>query len=251
MPDDILKEKKLSIGFDPSLLTKKFLSIFFRNNDCKYKPIFNNLIDEIWKRKIKNNNSKFYKLPNASVSEKFQYKISKINNFLKEKKSDYLFITASENNAWLLNIRGHDTKYTPIPYSYILVEKNKNIKFFCDLKKISQSLKRHFKKIEFLDIRICKKILSGIKNKKFIIDKNSCSYYFENIIQKNNYIQNFHDPIYFFKAIKGKKEIKNIKKAHIYDGVALTKYLFWLKKNFYKKKIIKSASQKLFKFRKK
>ena len=60
MPDDILKEKKLSIGFDPSLLTKKSLSIFFRNNDCKYKPIFNNLIDEIWKRKIKNNNSKFY-----------------------------------------------------------------------------------------------------------------------------------------------------------------------------------------------
>ena len=252
MPDDILKGKKLSIGFDPNLFTKKSLSVFFRNSECNYKPIFHNLIDEIWKRKIKNIKNKFYKLPDVSVSEKFHFKIKKINNFLKKKKSDCLFITASENNAWLLNIRGHDTKYTPIPYSYVLIEKNKNIKFFCDLKKISQSLKRYFKKIEFLDIKNCKKILSEIKNKKFIIDKNSCSYYFENVIQKNNSIQNFHDPIYFYKAIKGKQEIENIKKAHIYDGVALTKYIFWLKKNFYKKNITEiSASQKLFELRRK
>ena len=88
--------------------------------------------------------------------------------------------------------------------------------------------------------------------KKFIIDKNSCSYFFENIICNQNKILDFHDPIYFFKAIKGKKEIKNIKKAHISDGVALTKYLMWIKKNFYKKKITEiSASNKLFYFRKK
>ena len=89
--------------------------------------------------------------------------------------------------------------------AYILIDKNKNIKFFCDLKKISLSFKKSFKKIEFLDIKICSKILSEIKKKKFIIDKNSCSYFFENIIEKNNKILNLHDPIYFFKAIKGKK----------------------------------------------
>ena len=60
------------------------------------------------------------------------------------------------------------------------------------------------------------------------------------------------DPIYNFKAIKTKREISNIKRAHIYDGAALTKYLFWLKKNFNKKKITEiSSSQKLYKFRKK
>ena len=77
-------------------------------------------------------------------------------------------------------------------------------------------------------------------------------YFFENIICNQNEIIDFLDPIYFFKAIKGKKEIKNIKKAHISDGVALTKYLIWIKKNFYKKKITEiSASNKLFYFRKK
>ena len=55
-------------------------------------------------------------------------------------------MTASENNAWLLNIRGRDSKYTPIPYSYLLVDKDGNIKFFCDLKKVSTSLKKVLKK---------------------------------------------------------------------------------------------------------
>ena len=252
MPSDFLKEKKISIGFDPNLFTKKSLEIFFGKSKCELKPLNYNLIDEIWKRKIKKNKSKFFMLPDTSVSEKYQTKINKISNYLKRKNSDYLFITASENNAWLMNIRGRDTKYAPIPYSYILINKNKKIKFFCDLKKLSLSLRRGLKKIEFLDIKFCAKILSKIKMKKFIIDKNSCSYFFENIIEKNNKILNLNDPIFFFKAIKGKKEIENVKKAHIYDGVALTKFLFWLKRNFYKKNITEiNASQKLFKFRKK
>ena len=252
MPSDFLKEKKISIGFDPNLFTKKSLEIFFGKSKCELKPLDYNLIDEIWKRKIKKNKSKFFMLPDTSVSEKYQTKINKISNYLKRKNSDYLFITASENNAWLMNIRGRDTKYAPIPYSYILIDKNKKIKFFCDLKKLSLSLRRCLKKIEFLDIKFCAKILSKIKKKKFIIDKNSCSYFFENIIEKNNKILNLHDPIFFFKAIKGKKEIENVKKAHIYDGVALTKFLFWLKRNFYKNNITEiNASQKLFKFRKK
>jgi len=252
MPSDILRNKKLIIGFDPKLFTKKFLSVFFAKREFKYKPLLNNLIDEIWRRKIKKNKSKFFILPARSVDEKYQSKINKITNYLKKKKSDFLFITASENNAWLLNIRGRDVKYTPIPYSYVLIDKNQNIKFFCDLKKLSSTLRNHFSKVEFLDIKICNKVLSKIKGSKFIIDKNSCSYFFENVIRKNNKILNFQDPIYFFKAIKGKQEIENIKKAHIFDGAALTKYIFWLKKNFDKKKITEiSASQKLFDFRKK
>ena len=252
MPGDILKGKKILIGFDPNLFTRKTLSIFFKNTKCIFKPLDKNLIDEIWKRKIQKNKSKFFTMPDRSVSEKYQTKINKIARYLKRRKSDYLLITASENNAWLLNIRGRDTKYAPIPYSYILIDKNKNIKLFCDLKKISPNFKKNFKQIKFLNIKVCHEILSGIKNKKFIIDKNTCSYFFEKIIDINNTILDFLDPIYFFKAIKGKQEIESIKKAHVYDGVALTKYLFWLKKNFDKKTITEiSASKKLFNFRKK
>ena len=252
MPSDILKRKKLSIGFDPNLFTERSLFIFFGKEKIKLKPISQNLIDIIWKRSMKKNNNKFYVLPNKATSESYRLKIAKISKYLKKKKSDFLFVTASENNAWLLNIRGRDTKYTPIPNSYILIDKDRNIKFFCESKKISSSLRKSFKKIKFLDIKICAKILLDIKRKKFIIDNNSCSIFFKHIINKNNKILNSQDPIYFLKAIKGKQELDNIKKVHIYDGVALTKYLFWLKKNFYKRKITEiTASQKLLKFRKK
>ena len=70
---------------------------------------------------------------------------------------------------WLLNIRGRDTKYSPIPNSYILIDKDKNIKFFCELKKISSSLKKSFKKIKFLDIKVCAEILSVIREKNLLL----------------------------------------------------------------------------------
>ena len=252
MPNDILKDKKLTIGFDPKLFTKKSFNLFFGKNNCILKPLKKNLVDEIWKRKIKKNKNKFYFLPSNSVSESHKLKIKKIVNYIKKVRAEFLFISASENNAWLLNIRGRDTEYTPIANSYILIDKNKNIKFFCDLKKISSNFKKHFNSIQFVDINYTNKFLSIISGKTFIIDRNSCSYYFEKIIAKNNKLLNFQDPIYLLKAIKGKKEIENIKSAHISDGVALTKYLFWLKKNFDKKNITEiSASKKLLEFRKK
>ncbi len=252
MPKNVFKDKKILIGIDPKLFTKKTLEIFFKGKNFKFKPLNLNLIDEIWKRNTFKKKNNFYSLPNKDVGSNYISKINRVVSNLKSKGADIQFISSSENNAWLLNIRGNDAKYTPIPHSYILIDRYKNIKLFCDLKKIPLSLKRYFKKINFVEIKLIDKSLLKIKKKKFIIDKDTCSIYFEDIIAKNNEILNFDDPIYKFKAIKNKREIENIKTAHIYDGVALTKYLFWLKKNFEKKKITEiSASQKLYKFRKK
>ena len=252
MPSDILKNKSLTIGFDPKLFTRKTLNTLFGKNNCLFKALNNNLVDKIWKRKIKKIKNNFYRLPLKSINESYTSKIKKVTLYLKKEGADYLFITASENNAWLLNIRGHDTEYAPIPHSYILIDKYQKVYFFCDLKKIGKSLKNNFKRVNFLDIKLANKILSEIYNKKFIIDNNSCSYYFENIITKNNRLLKSQDPIYLFKSIKSRKEIENIKTAHIYDGSALTKYLFWVKKNFKNKNITEiSAAKKLFEFRKK
>ena len=252
MPSDILKNKKISIGFDPKLFTKKTLNIFFGKNNCKCKPLNNNLIDKIWKRKTKKPKAYFYKLPNHSIGESYKSKVNKVVFNLKRKGLDFQLITASENNAWLFNIRGSDTKYTPIPNSHVLIDRNKNIKFFCDLKNISSKLKKNFDKIKFIKKELLSETLLKINKKKFIIDKNTCSLFYENIILKNNKIVDLSDVIYSLKAIKNKKEIKNIKLAHIYDGAALTRFLFWIKKNFNKKKITEiSASKKLYDFRKK
>ncbi len=247
---NFLKKKKYTIGFDPKLFTQKMINTFFKNI-FKFKPINSNLIDEIWKRKIKIIYKKFYLLPKNSV-DNHNFKINKIVSALKKNGADYLWITASENNAWLLNIRGEDSNYSPIPNSHSLIDNKGRIIFFCDLKKVSPDIKIKLKKIRFVSINSIDDLLLKIKRKKFIIDKNTCSLLFEKSILRNNKILNFEDPIYYEKAIKNKREIDNIKKVHYHDGVALTKYLFWVKKNFYKRKITEiSGSNKLYKLRKK
>ncbi len=251
MPSEIIKNKKLSIGFDPKLFTKKTLNVFFGKNNCKFKPIANNLIDNIWRRKIQKNNINFYSLPSGTVGDCYKNKVKQVISNLKKQGAYFQLITASENNAWLFNIRGRDTTFTPMPNCHVLIDKKQNISFFCDLKKIPSSFKKRFNDVKFIKIGLMKKILSEIKGSKFIIDRNTCSIYYEYIILKNNEILNSDDPVYLLKAIKSKNEIENIKKAHIYDGVALTKFLFWVKKNFNKQKITEiSASKKLYNFRK-
>ncbi len=252
-PNRILKSKKLRIGFDPRLFSKTILNGFFSKTKSELISVDKNLVDKIWnKKKNENKNPKFYCLSNNFVGQTSNQKIDKVVSNLYHSKADYQFITSSENNAWLLNIRGKDSKYSPIPNSFILIDRMKKIYLFCDLKKINSNLRKKFKYIRFIKMDNVEIILSKIKNKKFIIDKKTCSIFFENLISRNNKILKESDIIYSLKAIKTKKEINNIQKAHIHDGAALTKYLFWLKNNYNKKEITEiSGENKLFNFRKK
>jgi len=250
-PSNILKKKKLKIGFDPKLHTQKTLKIFFNKTNCKLISINQNLIDKLWIKKENSNLKKFYTLPKKAVDQNYRLKINKLLNVLNRKKVDFQFISASENIAWLLNIRGQDSVFAPMPNSYLSLDSNKKINLFCDLKKIEHSFKKKFKDIRFIDIKYTNLFLSKIKNKKILIDSSSCSIYFESILKKNNKITEFLDPIYFLKSVKSKIEIKNTIKTHIYDGAALTKFLFWIKKNYKKQNVSEiSAQEKLLKFRK-
>ena len=201
----------------------------------------------------KNSNAKkFYILPKKAVGQSHSSKIKNIISILNKKKVDLQFVSASENIAWLLNIRGKDSDFTPLPNSYLCIERNKKVNLFCDLKKIDYSFKKKFEDIKIIDIKNMSLFFSKIKNKKILIDSATCSVYFENILKKNNKVVNFFDPTYFLKSIKSKIEIKNTVESHIYDGAALTKFLIWIKKNYKKKNISEiSAQNKLFKFRKK
>jgi len=250
-PSDVLKDKKLKIGFDPKLHTKKNLNMFFGKTKCKIVPINQNLIDKLWSKKENIGSKKFYALPKKAIGEHYALKIKRLINITNKKKIDVRFLTASENIAWLLNIRGKDSNFTPIPNSYLTIENNKKINLFCNLRKIDTSFKKKLKKIKIIDIKNTSAYLSKIKKKKIMIDSSSCSIYFENILKKNNKIIQFSDPTYFLKSIKSKIEIENTIKSHIYDGAALTKFLIWLKNNYKKQNINEiNAQEKLLKFRK-
>ena len=252
-PFNVFNNKNLNLGFDPRLHTENSLSRLFGNSFIKLKPINENLIDLLWKRKKDLIIKPFYLIKDFDAGATLEKKLSKLSKLITLNKVDYFFTTASENIAWLLNIRGHDTDYSPLPNSHAFIGKNKEIVLFCNLKKIKKSLKLKLnKKIKIYDFDQLPNFISNLSNKKILIDLLTCSVFFKTLIGKNNIVIEKQDPIYFLKSLKNKTEIKNSIKAHIYDGAALTKFIFWLKDSFKKKKITEiSAQEKLLKFRKK
>ncbi len=89
-----------------------------------------------------------------------------------------------------------------------------------------------------------------LKGKNFIVDDKSCSIFYENLIKSKFKIIDREDPTYLLKSIKNNTEIKNMINVHIVDGVALTKFIYWIKK-INKKKITEvDAAKKLESFRK-
>ena len=253
-PYYILKNlnKEITLGFDPKLFTSNTLKNIISNSLIKIKPINNNLIDTIWKNKTKVNNNKFYILEKKYHGESFVNKISKVSKFLKFKDIHYLLTTAVENISWLLNIRGSDASSSPLTNGKILFNKNGKIIFFTNIKKITPQIKKSFgKKVIFIKEELFVNYLRKIKNSKILIDKKTCSFYYEKNIHSSNKLIDIEDPIYLLKAIKNKTEISNAKIAHLFDGIALTKFIFWLKNNYKKTKITEvSAQNKLEKYKK-
>jgi len=242
--------KNLTLGIDSKLLTSSQVKNYFSKYN-KVKIIDNNLIDKIKKFPLKRNKP-FYSLDNKIVGQDHFSKISNIATYLQKKKTDYILISAPENIAWILNIRGHDNPSSPVPNCRLIISKSKKIYLIVDDYKVKTLIKE--KKInprQVVHQKNFQNLVVGLNGKKFIIDKKSCSIFYEQVIKSKFKIIDSEDPTYLLKALKNKKEINHMVKSHILDGAALTKFLYWIK-NINKKKITEvDAQNKLEKFRKK
>ena len=241
--------KNLVLGINPKLFTSNQVKNFFLKNN-KVKLVDTDLIEKFSKKK--KTFKPFFSLKESVIGEGYKKKINKIVNFLKKNKCHFIFITSPENIAWLLNIRGYDNPTSPIPNSHLLLDSQKNLYLITDKKKTNKLIKE--KKInsnQIIDTKNFNSFIKSLNGNKIIIDFKTCSIFYENILNKKFKVLKKEDPIYMLKAIKNKKEIKNMINAHILDGVALTKFLYWIKK-INKKKITEfDAQNKLEEFRKK
>ena len=241
--------KNLNIGFDPTLFTEKQLKVYF-NNLSTLKPITENLIDEIYKKKI-TISKPFFSLNKKITGESHISKIKKIVKKMEIHKADYIFISAPENVAWLLNIRGHDNPNSPIPNCRMIIGRRNGIFLFVNKKKVSKIIKeKKLNSYKIIKPDNFETVVKNLKGKKFIIDPLTCSIKNENIIKSKFKIILKNDPCYKLKSVKNSAEIKNMINAHIEDGAALTKFIFWIKYKNKKKITEMDAEKKLEKFRK-
>ena len=248
-PKDILKnDARLNIGFDPKLFTTETLKIYF-NNSCNLFPINSNLFKT--KAEIVNKDNLIYQINSSVVGESSKSKINRLNKILKSEKLDNLFISSGENVCWLLNIRGKDLPNSPLANFQAILTSNKNIILFGNIKKLKNIKKRFLKnKISFHEKDDFFKILSSLKGKTFCIDSKTCSVFNEKLINSKFLIKKKVDPINDLKSVKNNTEIKNMIEAHIKDGVAVTKFLYWIKNSNIKKLDEIKVEKKLESFRK-
>ena len=114
-------------------------------------------------------------------------KLKKVKDILLKNKSDYLLVTAPENVAWILNIRGHDSSYSPIPNARLLVSKKGLSYLFANPKKT--------KKIKSIAARIYDErkieiILNRMTKKNIWLDTMSCPFFYKNLLQCVNLLTN-------------------------------------------------------------
>ena len=233
--------KKLkNIAFDPwlhSLSKIKFLLNVGKKNNLIFTSLKQNPIDLIWisnredapKTEIKKHIKKYSGI-SASI------KIKKLCLILKSFNADSYIISQPDAIAWLLNIRGADLKHTPIILTRAIIFKNQKLFLFIDKSRINSEISNYFKK-ECIDVKIYpeNKLLEVINkivknNNKILIDPNTTSYVLAHEILKkdNNNIIEQNCPIELMKAIKNKTEIEGSVIAHKKDGVALSKFLYWI-----------------------
>ena len=226
--------KNLTLGINPKLFTSNQIKKFFLKNN-KIKLIKTDLIKQNSEKKL-NNLSPFFSLDKLIVGESHKKKISKIVDFLKKNKSNFIFITAPENVAWLLNIRGCDNPNSPIPNCHLLLDSKKSLYLIANKQKTKNLIKENkIKSHQIIDPNNFQLLIQKLNGNKIIIDSKTCSLFYENILKTKFKVLSKQDPIYMLKAIKNKKEINNMINAHISDGLALTKFLYWIK-NINKKK---------------
>ena len=246
-PKDILKNyETLNIGFDPKLFTKDILKLYFENS-CNLFPINSGLFKGLNEKVNKHN--LIYPINSSIVGESSTSKIKRLKKIIKRKKIDNLFVSAGENVCWLLNIRGKDLPNSPI-VNFQAILTSKEVILFGNLKKLKAIKKKINKKITFFEKDEFFKVLNSLKGKTFCIDSKTCSVLNENLIDSKFIIKKRVDPIYDLKSIKNKIEIKNMIDVHIQDGVAVTKFLYWIKNSNIKNLDEIKVEKKLESFRK-
>lgn len=246
--------KNSTLGFDGRVMSVKegqslANKLAFKGINIEYKY---DLVNDIWEDRCSLPTEKAFLLGVEYSGEGFSDKLSRIRAVMKEKKATTHILASLDDIAWLFNIRGRDVKSNPVVLSYAVISID-SVYLFIDKNKIGKDIRAELSK-ENVQIKGYEEVYEFIKNidenEVVLIDTSKVNYAIYNNIPSNVQKIEERNPSILFKSIKNEIELKNIRNSHIKDGVAFTKFMYWLKNNIGKIEITEiSATQKLEAFR--
>lgn len=229
------------IGVDPKYITYSKWQTYHNTLKANHKliSIETNLIDLLWPDKPAHPNNPVKPLPLKFSGKSACDKLTDIRKKMGLKNATSLLITALDEIAWTLNLRGSDIEYNPVFFSYLLINET-NVTLFIDKSQVTPEITSHLDselgrgnyKVEDYDkvslalqSCICKSNSDGM-----VWMTDNTNYQLASLIPKEKLITEA-TPSAIMKTIKNKVEIAGMKNAHIRDAAALICYISWLEKN--------------------
>lgn len=167
--------------------------------------------------------------PLEYAGETLASKVARIRKSLRGLHADGMLVSALDDIAWTLNLRGTDVHCNPVFVSYLLIESDK-VSLFVDDNKLSPEVKQYLQdnQVSLYKYNKVEKCLESYSEYNILLDGNETSYYLWKTVKCQEIVA-AGSPIPAMKAVKNKAEIEGYRSAMLKDGVAMVKFLKWLK----------------------
>lgn len=243
-----------TLGFDGKTFAQSSVEELLKEFDGKDIKLISefDLVGEIWKDRpaLPKGQAFIHELKYTGKTAK--EKLEELRLEMKRVNADYFILGSLDDIAWLYNIRGKDVAHNPVIISYSMISMNKAY-LFVDKDKMNTEVKE-FLAENGVEIAEYNEAMDYVKNigedSNIILDKERINRWLYNAIPSNCKIKNATNITTILKGNKNPTEIENQKNAYLKDGVALTKFLYWLDMNIGNIEVTElSATDKLLEFR--
>ncbi len=229
-----------TIGYDVRLHTPgqiEDIEKYCKEGKIRLKPCERNLIDAIWYNQPQRPQGKIILFPDEIAGKSAVEKCDQIAAQIRTCNAKACLLSAGDSIGWLLNIRGTDIEYSPLCLSYVLLHEDGYVDWFIDPAKITNEIMEKSEgRLRVFGFDALEGRLNALLTQKeevsIWLDRSSAPIWFEHVALKAGLnILDKADPCVMPKAIKTGTEQEAIRKAHIEDGVALTRFLKWIDEN--------------------
>lgn len=213
-----------------SLIEANRIEMFCAQNGFMFAPDFR-AAETIWTDRPARPMNPAFVHDEALAGEDVDSKISRVVDALDAADADGLLITALDEIAWLLNLRGSDVDYTPVVIAFAYVSEDERV-LFIDSEKVTSEVKDHLKKygVKIKDYDDIEKFLGKISSTATVmVDPNRVSDALgQAMICNKTYMAS---PVIALKGVKNECQIAGFRQAMLYDGAAMVRMMMWLEQN--------------------
>lgn len=247
-------EDKSVIGFDGRTVTEHFVQTIAQKTDARQITFdgSEDLVDLVWQERPSISTEPVRELDTGYTGRSREEKLADVRAKMREEKADVLLLAALDEIAWLTNLRGNDVLYTPVFLAYMVLTPDE-AKLFVHEEILPDEI-RHKLGQAGIVIRpygeIEQELGSIACGKKVWVDGGSVNYRLMNSLADGVEKLDKSSPVGLMKAVKTPREMEHIRAAHVKDGVAVTRFMHWLKTTVGRERITEiTAAKKLETFR--